>query len=112
MSVFKRKFLALVAEERSETLRGIASPARIRILKLLRTQGPLNVNEISDALDLPQSTVATHIQVLERCELIETDIVKASKGQQKICSVRYDEIIIRFDDQNTAKDKHSIEVSM
>src|SRR5215213_3265549 len=109
MSTFKRKFLTLLAEESSETIRGIASPGRIRILKLLRESGPLNVNEISDALDLPQSTIATHIQVLERSELIETDIVKASKGQQKICSVRYDEIIIRFDDQNTVKGRDSIE---
>jgi len=112
MATFKRKFLTLSADESADAVRGIASPARVRILKLLRESGPLNVNEISDALDLPQSTIATHIQVLERSELIETDIVKATKGQQKICSVRYDEIIIRFDDQNTAKDKDSIEVSM
>src|ERR687886_127957 len=98
MSGSKRKFLSLSADESGETLRGIASPGRIRILKLLREQGPLNVNEISDALDLPQSTIATHIQTLERTGLIDTEIVKASKGQQKVCSIRYDEIIIRFDD--------------
>src|SRR3712207_7523430 len=78
MSNFKRKFLTLVAEESSETLRGIASPARVRILKLLRVQGPLNVNEISDALDLPQSTIATHVQVLERSGLIETETDRKS----------------------------------
>jgi predicted transcriptional regulator len=112
MSNFKRKFLTLVAEESSETLRGIASPARVRILKLLRIRGPLNVNEISDALDLPQSTIATHIQVLERSGLIETETLKASKGQQKVCSIRYDEIIIRFDDQDALKSKDHVEVSM
>src|SRR3712207_8203919 len=46
------------------------------------------------------STIATHIQVLERSGLIETETLKASKGQQKVCSIRYDEIIIRFDDQD------------
>jgi predicted transcriptional regulator len=112
MSTFKTKFLTLVAEESSETLRGIASPGRIRILKLLRERGPLNVNEISDALDLPQSTIATHIQTLERTGLIDTELVKASKGQQKVCSIRYDEIIIRFDDQDALKRKDHVEVSM
>jgi predicted transcriptional regulator len=112
MATFKRKFLTLSADESADAVRGIASPARVKILKLLRESGPLNVNEISDALDLPQSTIATHIQVLERSELIETDIVKASKGQQKICSVRYDEIIIRFDDESTVKGRDSVEVSM
>jgi len=112
MTTFKPKFLTLFAEESSEALRGIASPGRIRILKLLRTRGPLNVNEISDALDLPQSTIATHIQVLERAGLIETEIIKATKGQQKVCRIRYDEIIIRFDDQDPLKSKDHIEVSM
>ena len=112
MSTFKRKFLTLVAEESSEAIRGIASPGRIRILKLLRARGPLNVNEISDALDLPQSTIATHIQVLERSGLIETETLKASKGQQKVCSIRYDEIIIRFDDQDALKSRDHVEVSM
>jgi predicted transcriptional regulator len=108
----KRKFLTLSADESGEAVRGISSPARIRILKLLREQGPLNVNEISDALALPQSTIATHIQVLERSQLIETEIIKATKGQQKICSIRYDEIIIRFDDQDALKAKDYVEVSM
>lgn len=112
MSTFKRKFLTLVVEESSEAIRGIASPGRIRILKLLRARGPLNVNEISDALDLPQSTIATHIQVLERSGLIETETLKASKGQQKVCSIRYDEIIIRFDDQDALKSRDHVEVSM
>jgi predicted transcriptional regulator len=112
MATFKRKFLSLSADESADTVRGIASPARIRILKLLREKGPLNVNEISDALDLPQSTIATHVQVLERSGLIETDIVKASKGQQKICSVRYDEIIIRLDDGGAVKNKDHVEVAM
>jgi predicted transcriptional regulator len=112
MVTFQRKFLALSADESAETIRGIASPARMEILKLLRTRGPLNVNEISEALGLPQSTIATNIQVLERAELIDTEIVKAAKGQQKICSIRYDEIIIRFDDQNTAMSNDHVEVSM
>lgn len=58
-------FLAVNADENSEVLRGLASPVRVRKLKLLTARGPLNVNEIRDALDLPQSTVATNVQVLE-----------------------------------------------
>ncbi len=112
MTAIKRKFLTLNAEESSETLRGIASPARIRILKHLREKGPLNVNEISEGLDLPQSTIATHIQVLERSGLIETETLKASKGQQKVCSIRFDEIIICFDDQNALRSRDHVEVCM
>jgi Predicted transcriptional regulator len=109
---FKRKFLTLSASESGEAIRALASPARVRALKLLREHGALNVNEISEALDLPQSTVATHVQVLERAGLLETETKKASKGQQKVCSVRYDEIIIRLDDQDALAGKDHVEVAM
>jgi predicted transcriptional regulator len=65
-------------------------------LKALHEKGRLNVNELSADLRLPQSTVATNVQVLEEAGLITTETVKARKGHQKICSARYDEIVVRF----------------
>ena len=71
------------------------------------------MNEISEALALPQSTVATNVQVLERCDLIRTETAKASKGQQKLCAARYDEIILRFDDYDVQKTQTNVvELSM
>ena len=93
-------------------LKGISSTTRLDILRLLHTKGPMNVNEISAALSLPQSTVATSVQALEEAELIDTRTVKAKKGHQKICSARYDEIIIRFDDTGEVPRDETIEVSM
>ena len=93
-------------------LKGISSTSRLDILRLLHTKGPMNVNEISAALSLPQSTVATSVQALEEAELIDTKTVKAKKGHQKICSARYDEIIIRFDDAGELPRDETIEVSM
>ena len=45
-------------------MRGLASPVRVRILRLLRRRGAMNVNQISEALGLPQSTIATNVQIL------------------------------------------------
>lgn len=90
---------------------GLASPLRLRILQLLRVEGPLNVNEISARMALPQSTVATNIGILEDSALIRTETVRARKGQQKICSARYDEIIIRLD-RASAQQADAIEVAM
>ncbi len=109
----KRSFLTVQADEDSEVLRGLASPVRVRILKLLARRGRLNVNEISEALGLPQSTVATNIQVLEKANLIRTEAIKATRGQQKLCIANYDEIIIRFDDSDAPqRDDKVIEVAM
>jgi predicted transcriptional regulator len=107
----KPNFLTINPEESADILRGLASPVRVRILKLLRSNGALNVNDISRLLDLPQSTVATNVQVLEEAALIETTTVKARKGHQKICTARFDEIIVRFEEENRRSDD-VIEVAM
>jgi predicted transcriptional regulator len=112
MDVPQRRLLTLTAGETSETLEALASPVRVAMLRLLRRRGPLNVNQISSELELPQSTVAINVQKLERAELIRTEAVKASKGQQKVCSALYDEITVRLDDPDALQDDHVIEVAM
>lgn len=105
-------FLTINPERDQAVLRGLASPMRVRVLTLLREQGPLNVNDISAQLDLPQSTVATNVQVLEDAGLIDTKTIKARKGHQKICQARFDEIIVRFERAEPAQDDGPIEVAM
>ena len=107
-----RNFLTVNARDGVEVMTGLSSPVRIGILSLLHQRGPLNVNEISDALKLPQSTVATNIQVLESCDLIRTETAKATKGQQKICAARYNEIILRFDDYDVKSQTNVVDLSM
>jgi predicted transcriptional regulator len=105
-------FLNIDPEIRFEVVHGLASPLRIAILKLLRRKGPMNVNQISEAVGLPQSTIASNILVLQESGLIDTQTVKAAKGQQKICSVRYDEIVIRLDAEPAQPKDHVVEVDM
>ncbi len=108
-----RSFLSVDPDESPEVARGLSSPIRLRILKLLHIRGPLNVNAISEALALPQSTIATNVQILERAALIRTRTVKATKGHQKICSAIYEEIVLSFAAvTKKAIDERTIEVSM
>src|SRR5258705_703628 len=86
-----RSYLHVNPERDFNVVKGLSSPLRIRILKLLRRHGPLNVNRISEALELPQSTIATNIQVLEEAELVLAKVSKGRKGQQKISSAGFDE---------------------
>jgi predicted transcriptional regulator len=105
-------FLTIDPDDGMKVLKGLASPVRARILKLLHERGRLNVNEISHELRLPQSTVATNVQVLERAGLIGTETINARKGQQKICTARYNEILIRFETEARRRDNDLVEVSM
>jgi predicted transcriptional regulator len=108
----KPNFLTINPEDGAEVLKGLASPIRVSILNALHAKGRLNVNEISHQLGLPQSTVATNVQVLEDAGLIVTETVKAKKGHQKICSARFDEIIVRFDGERPSRADNLVEVAM
>ena len=83
----------------------------MRILRLLRRRGPLNVNEISEALGMPQSTIATNIQILEESELID-DAGRHAKASKRSAPARFDEIVIRLDGEDDQPQKDVIEVEM
>ncbi len=91
-------------------VKALASEIRIDILQLLMVE-ELNINSIADALALPQSTVATNIQTLEKAGLVKSRIDRGGKGQQKICTALYDEFIFRMDENIRTMDK-VIEVEM
>lgn len=108
----QNKHLIIDAEKDFSVLKASASPVRISILKLLADQGPLNVNEISASLDLPQSSVSSNIQSLEQAGLVRTESHKARKGSQKVCFAVYDELIVTFHKNTRVLDSNIIEVSM
>jgi len=111
-STAQRRFLTISPEDDAAVVRGLSSPVRLQILHLLGRRGPMNVNQISRHLSLPQSTIATNVQALEAPGLIRTELVKAAKGQQKICSARFDEIVIRLDGSPAKQQDDLIEVAM
>ena len=96
--------------EDSLLLKGICSELRIRILQCLRNES-LNVNELAKKLDLPQSTVAVNVQILENASLIRTETIKAKKGSQKICHGVYQEIVLQFP-KTSADEQNIVEVDM
>lgn len=93
-----------------EKLKALASKPRIEILSLLKKQA-LNINEIADILNFPQSTVATHISILEEANLIETKSIKARKGTQKVCYPAFKELLIKFPDEQNEKENY-VEIEM
>jgi predicted transcriptional regulator len=112
MSTSTNAFLTLTPEENGDAIAALAAPVRLSILRLLRRSGPMNVNMISAALKLPQSTIATNIKVLEASALVHAEAAKARKGQQKICSVSFDGIVIRLDGEVAQLRDDLVEVSM
>jgi predicted transcriptional regulator len=104
------RILILSPQDDLEIIRALSSEVRLRILDALSSQ-PLNVNEIAEALSLPQSTVATNVLALEEAGLVLSESVKARKGNQKICRLPYEEVLIRFGDGARETDG-AVEVAM
>ena len=98
--------------ERQDILRSLASEVRVRILEHLTRQGPRNVNQVAEELDLPQSTVSSNIQILVDAGLVQTRSEKGRKGSQKICNSTFTELLIAFKDQTPAQNANAIDVSM
>jgi predicted transcriptional regulator len=107
-----RNFLIVDPEEGIEVLKAFASPARVKVLKLLHRRGPMNVNEIAQALDQPQSSVSANVQMLEDAGLLRTETQRARKGNQKICHSLFDEVLVMFKDDAAATQDNTIEVAM
>ncbi|GGE26171.1 transcriptional regulator [Pullulanibacillus camelliae] len=91
--------LQLTFENALEVSKALANEHRIHIMKLLN-EGPLNVNELSERLNLPFSTTAVNVKKLEDAGLITTEIVPG-RGSQKINSSKYERIIIDLDSRTS-----------
>ncbi|WP_339316682.1 metalloregulator ArsR/SmtB family transcription factor [Paenibacillus sp. FSL R10-2734] len=57
----------------AETLKALAHPVRLCIIKGLLKKGSCNVSFMQDCLDLPQSTVSQHLQKLRSLGIVETE---------------------------------------
>jgi len=107
-----RNFLVIDPEQRPDVLRALGSPQRVRMLRLLRNRPGLNVNEIAEALDFPQSTVSSNLQILEQAGLIRSEAQKGKKGQQKLCYLAFDDVLVMFRDDANGAQANVIEVAM
>jgi len=95
----------------SRVLKVLGVEIRVRILELLQKQ-ELNVTEIAQQLDIPQSTATTSILALEKAGLVDSHIANGVKGGQKVCTARYKNIFIALNPPDFPKDNNVIEVEM
>lgn len=106
------KLLVVDVENGSDILKALGSDLRIKILKDLHMNGPQNLNEIAESLNVPQSTISLNIQILIETNLITVKTKKAMKGNQKICYVNFSEILVKFKKEEQVLDSNIIDVIM
>lgn len=92
--------------------RALSSEDRLNIIELLNRQNMI-INQIAEKLNIPVSTAASHVKVLEAAELIQTELRPAKRGAKKVCTRNYDDMYIRLNlDVGHNDPKHTYEISM
>ena len=89
--------------------KALASEIRIRILKLL-DENPLCVNEIAEILQIPPSSAALNVRVLEEAGLIRTELKPGVRGSMKLCIRQNEELVVHL--QQAKGKKHEELISM
>lgn len=81
-------------DEGLELFKALGSDMRIEILKLLLENKQMSMNQIATALDITGGALTGHIKKLESCGLITTTNESAGHGNQKICTIATNRILI------------------
>lgn len=84
-------------DEGLEFFKALGSEVRIEIIKLLLANKSMNMNELASRLNITNGALTNHIKKLEACGIVTTSSESASHGNQKICSLRLDKVLIDID---------------
>ena len=78
----------------------LASPVRIRIMRALGERS-MNVGELAQKLDIPMSSAALAVKILEEAGMIMSETQPGARGAMKICSRKTDTIAISLMSEET-----------
>lgn len=69
--------------ERRDVFQAIADPTRRIIISRL-AQGPLNITQIGEDLEMSKQAIAKHIKILKECGML----TMTQKGREQVCEAR------------------------
>lgn len=73
--------------------KALGSDVRLEIIQLL-VEHPMNMNELAGRLRITNGALTTHIKKLEECGVVVTSSDSSGHGNQKICQVVPDKLLI------------------
>lgn len=84
-------------DEGLELFKTLGSEVRVDIIKLLLSHKQMNMNEIAKELRITNGALTSHIKKLENVGLIMISNEPSGHGNQKLCSLRRERILIDFE---------------
>jgi predicted transcriptional regulator len=105
------RILLLDGDDVLPVVKALASELRQTMLGLLTDQ-VLNVSELAQAMNLPHSTVSFNLAQLQAAGLVTVATEPGTRGTQKLCAKRYDEVRIRLPGASTERSADVMTVAM
>lgn len=87
--------------------KALASEVRVEIIRLLGSH-QLNVNEIAERLNIPASTAAMNVRVLEEAGLITSELQPGIRGSMKVCYKQVDAIGISLKSEAVEEERAEV----
>lgn len=99
-------------DEGLELFKALGSNIRVEIIKILRENNGMNMNDLASCLNITNGALTSHIKKLEDCGLISTTSESAGHGNQKICTVLLDKILIDFENTDDEQNVYQTELKV
>lgn len=97
-------------EEGLKIFKALGSEIRIEIIRILLENKSMNMNELASRLNITNGALTAHIKKLEESSIVTVSNEAAGHGNQKICSVHLDKILIELDSEE--EDKNVYQTSL
>jgi predicted transcriptional regulator len=100
-------------EKAAEVFRALSVPVRLKMLQVLGEKTALNISELAERFQLPLSTAAHHVRILEQTGLIFTREKPGVRGAQKICAILTEDVYLTlFDRKKNAAPTRDVSCDM
>lgn len=99
-------------EDGIELYKALGSELRIQIIRLLLENTEMNLNEIAASLNITNGALTSHVRKLEQCGLISIFSESAGHGNQKICRINTDRVLIDVKPQSIQEKKNVYSVDI
>lgn len=93
-------------DEGLEVFKALGSELRINIIKLLQENHEMNMNELATSLGITNGALTSHIKKLEESGMIQVMTERGGHGNQKICKVAVDKIVVDVESEETEEDQN------
>lgn len=93
-------------DEGLEIFKALGSELRINIIKLLQENHGMNMNELATSLGITNGALTSHIKKLEESGIIQVMTERGSHGNQKVCKVAVDKIVVDVESEENEEDQN------